>query len=775
MIRVLFLILLGVAACSHDTDRANPVDPQLTAPVQLQASLDDSTGHVRLSWTPYAGDQPFSAYVVLRNVARSLDVDTLGVLTDPDSGTFTDTSLSADTAYEYRVAVRNDAGYAQASEAQRVDGIGTSAVALLAPLPDSRAGHVTLCWPRYAEPAFQSYTLYRRPVGTDADSILARVSSVADTLFVDRSAAHGVSYIYRVDVSAAGQTIAGTAREGRLDLPSVAIDSVEFDSRTATATLGWQAYDGPRFATYEIWRTAGDERSLVQTLEDVSAGLWVDAELHGARLYEYEVRVVTDRGEQIEGATSIGRFHELVAEWPLGLEGDNRADSEFARLYPMGDGEMAVLVARWGDSVRGVVMDETGASGTQTTLTRNLLGSSGTELPPRGVALQPDRARSLFAYVGNSGVTPGLALFDEQGSPAGVPLSTEIDIADNASSASLITSTLEITGDRAATFSFGDIRVFAASDTVFRSPGFRSVRPGDFADLSFYKDDGDWRRFGVRLRVSQGDLATGHVRLGSSESGVLEVALSSSSIDLAWTNADGSPGPQQSAPIPHFMNSDIRDVIIEPTDTGFRVTMQGATIWSRGVITGSRTWASIAPYRDVALFTFGPDAYLLNADSSVDTVDADFPSDVAEMRSWTVGDDRSPTVGVCLPDVNAVGLAPVFREGLWGSLLSAESNRIGPLLDNGESLFYPISIDGHSDGRVYVLDAGNHRIVVLDDDGNYITQFGSKGDGPGQFDFLDGRRIGLVGRSYAGSVAVDEDGFIYVADVGNNRIQVFAP
>ena len=34
---------------------------------------------------------------------------------------------------------------------------------------------------------------------------------------------------------------------------------------------------------------------------------------------------------------------------------------------------------------------------------------------------------------------------------------------------------------------------------------------------------------------------------------------------------------------------------------------------------------------------------------------------------------------------------------------------------------------------------------------------------------------GFVATDCAGSIAVDDDGFIYVADVGNRRIQKFAP
>ena len=59
-------------------------------------------------------------------------------------------------------------------------------------------------------------------------------------------------------------------------------------------------------------------------------------------------------------------------------------------------------------------------------------------------------------------------------------------------------------------------------------------------------------------------------------------------------------------------------------------------------------------------------------------------------------------------------------------------------------------------------------------EGNYITQWGSRGSEPGQFDF--GITRGYFGESseLTGSIAVDDDGFIYVADTGNQRIQKFA-
>jgi DNA-binding beta-propeller fold protein YncE len=65
-----------------------------------------------------------------------------------------------------------------------------------------------------------------------------------------------------------------------------------------------------------------------------------------------------------------------------------------------------------------------------------------------------------------------------------------------------------------------------------------------------------------------------------------------------------------------------------------------------------------------------------------------------------------------------------------------------------------------SEGRVYVTDTGNKRIVIFDKDGNYITEFGSAGFDPGQFDEPT-------------SIAIDRNGTVYVADTWNQRIQTF--
>jgi predicted membrane-bound mannosyltransferase/DNA-binding beta-propeller fold protein YncE len=95
---------------------------------------------------------------------------------------------------------------------------------------------------------------------------------------------------------------------------------------------------------------------------------------------------------------------------------------------------------------------------------------------------------------------------------------------------------------------------------------------------------------------------------------------------------------------------------------------------------------------------------------------------------------------------------------MWG-----QYGQPSPDIPESNSFFWgPRGIAVNSQGEVFVADTGNKRIVVFDSDGKYITEFGTAGLDPGQFDEPVG-------------VAVAEDGTVYVTDTWNQRIQSFIP
>jgi len=61
-------------------------------------------------------------------------------------------------------------------------------------------------------------------------------------------------------------------------------------------------------------------------------------------------------------------------------------------------------------------------------------------------------------------------------------------------------------------------------------------------------------------------------------------------------------------------------------------------------------------------------------------------------------------------------------------------------------------------GHVFVADFYNHRIQKFTASGEFLTSFGTPGQGPGEF-------------NYAIAVAAAEDGTIFSVDYGNHRVQ----
>ena len=90
----------------------------------------------------------------------------------------------------------------------------------------------------------------------------------------------------------------------------------------------------------------------------------------------------------------------------------------------------------------------------------------------------------------------------------------------------------------------------------------------------------------------------------------------------------------------------------------------------------------------------------------------------------------------------------------WDARLVAEK---GDLMHEDKPY---LAVDAH--GYVYVTDPSNYRVLVFDDQGNYILSFGKYGFDESSFALPNG-------------IAVAGDGTIYVSDAHSNRILVFDP
>ena len=78
----------------------------------------------------------------------------------------------------------------------------------------------------------------------------------------------------------------------------------------------------------------------------------------------------------------------------------------------------------------------------------------------------------------------------------------------------------------------------------------------------------------------------------------------------------------------------------------------------------------------------------------------------------------------------------------------------------------PTSVGIAPSGNVVVQDSGNDRIQVFDAVGNFVRAWGSRGTAAGQFAW---------GEGFPGEMAVDSSGNVFAGDGLNGRVQVFDP
>jgi len=95
----------------------------------------------------------------------------------------------------------------------------------------------------------------------------------------------------------------------------------------------------------------------------------------------------------------------------------------------------------------------------------------------------------------------------------------------------------------------------------------------------------------------------------------------------------------------------------------------------------------------------------------------------------------------------AVGIIPVKH------LFDIHKDAVEPALNQPSA----VAVDPQK--RIWVLDGVNSRVVGFSSKGKYLTQFGRKGSGDGEFK----SPLGL---------AIDSEGFLYIADSKNHRIQI---
>ena len=654
---------------------------------------------------------------------------------------------------------------------------------------DDTAGTATLTWTRYeGQQSFREYRVLRKVPGLEKVDTLAYIAAVDQRTFVDSSLMPATDYLYRVSVvNSGGLEVPSPEEEARpLSLPVVQLREVQLDSRTATAALRWTAYRGPRFKAYRVERrSVGLAPLMVKEISALADTAYVDSLLSGNTEYFYRVVVVTERGEELSSAEVSGKFHALLATWPLELE-----EPGYVRLY----GEEDRLTALVTDP-RGVRLRFYDPEGTLRQ-EQVLLGPQRDVLPRSvATALSPEGKRFVFVLnrINDQAITYsqfGVVQFDTEGKP--LPLERHVHTDDLPTLSEELWPLPGPLKLGASSGGFDYVAVFRGDSLLFAddfSSGgkqWTTVDPAAvFAAGQVTRADGAGSLWLVttgnfssqNLRIEADGVMPEHGRTGGITFRVGGIGMTLVNGVISWEpRAEGTPAEA----FPDIYGLSIH-LSLEVVDRRISVSVTSPVFWPgvpyKGENLGAEYlhlgWGSLVLVDGVLGLTAGDQPYSISQEGKGVSTPV-FAEEVSETRTWKAGGEAQ-RLGICLPRINQI----LVRKGTFirntGAIAwpnNTDLVAVGTGVGQGAGeLLYPLSFDAGPDGRIFVLDAGNGRIQVFDTEGQYLTQWGHKGSGEGEFDFGSGQ----LPEDFAGSVAVDSEGFIYVADVGNKRIQKFAP
>lgn len=194
-----------------------------------------------------------------------------------------------------------------------------------------------------------------------------------------------------------------------------------------------------------------------------------------------------------------------------------------------------------------------------------------------------------------------------------------------------------------------------------------------------------------------------------------------------------------------------------PTRIRFLRTLDPAAVRGRpsifsrflSLVAGSRVEPKMSQPYGIAV---GPDHRIYVADTSGGTIHV--------YNLETPGYSSIKVEAESLIGIGLAGNRLFVTDSASGRLLCLDTNgrtqwTLGP--KNGFERPTGIAV---TDDRLYVVDTMKHRVVVVSTAGAIVTSFGTRGDGPGQFNFPT-------------NIARSADGRLFVTDTMNFRVQVF--
>jgi fibronectin type 3 domain-containing protein len=278
---------------------ATPQVPITGAPTGLAAT--SGSAQVSLTWTVVTGA---SSYNVYRSTTSGFTISSSSKIATTTTVSYTDTSVTNGTTYNYAVTALDAGGESPASSQQSATPQVPAPSAPIVFTATAGNAQVSLNW--WAVTGATSYNIYRS-VTSGQQGTKVGTSSVAT--YTDTSVTNGTAYYYEVTALNAGGESAASAQQSatpQVPIPNVP-QGLSATGGVGQVTLTWSAVTGATGYSIYSWAT-GFPSLASATKIPVSGGTtttYTQTGLAAGSQYYYEITATNAAGESSQSSPSI--------------------------------------------------------------------------------------------------------------------------------------------------------------------------------------------------------------------------------------------------------------------------------------------------------------------------------------------------------------------------------------------------------------------------------------------------------------------------------------
>jgi fibronectin type 3 domain-containing protein len=279
------------------------------APTGVTASAESSSS-IKVSWSSSTGA---TGYKVYRSSSSSGTYSSVG---DVTTTSYTDTGLTANTTYYYKVSAHNSAGEsAQSSSVSAKTSISISIPATPTGVSASAESSTSIKVSWSSVTGATGYKVYR---SSSSSGTYSKVGDATTTSYTDTGLTANTTYYYKVSATnSAGESAQSSAVSAKtsasISIPATPTSVSASAESSSSITVSWSSVTGA--TGYKVYRSASSSGTY-SSVGNVTYPSYTDTGLTANTTYYYKVSAYNSAGESAQSSAVSAKTPEAIITKP---------------------------------------------------------------------------------------------------------------------------------------------------------------------------------------------------------------------------------------------------------------------------------------------------------------------------------------------------------------------------------------------------------------------------------------------------------------------------